>query len=109
MNIFTNLEQSKALKAAGFPQGKTERIHYQNPWNGDGYDCLRIIYAFPKENSDMKWWAKPSVGELMEELIKTFKGTDELRKVMERYLNWEKLDLLSTLVEAYLASNKEQS
>lgn len=107
MQIFTNLEQSKRLRDAGFPQNKSIRIHYQTSCNGGGYDCLRSIFAFPEQGSDeRKWWAKPCAQEIMEEMKSEsvavrYSGVLKLW-IVERGPNWiHDTDLMQALVDAY--------
>jgi hypothetical protein len=89
MQIFTDLSQSKRLKDAGFPQTGS----YTTIWDG------------PMEENMGQNIARPTVGELMEELRnKGEVGNTKLAQVFVMVLTTpigSQFDLLSALVEAY--------
>jgi hypothetical protein len=88
MNIFTTLEQSKRLKEAGFPQGRSYKL-----------------FQYPIQSEEPPV-SRPSAAEIMEEMKAQlgveFK-TQWCVRIWETHYSWsvENSDLLSALVEAY--------
>jgi hypothetical protein len=101
MNIFTDLSQSRRLKEAGFPQGKTQFV-WQNGKNFLATWCKRFDYA------------QPSVAEIMEEMRKHPVLKVHLFLIIKDWIisgfydfgDGVKHDLLSALVEAYCNMKK---
>jgi hypothetical protein len=105
MNIFTDLSQSRRLKDAGFPQGKSYKIWHESTISSIGsYLYKRAGFAMGDNDYDA-----PSAAEIMEEMRKHPVLKVHLFLIIKDWIisgfydfgDGVKHDLLSALVEAY--------
>jgi len=108
MNIFTTLEQSKALKEAGFPQGESNIVYYEDV-NPAGYTTWKYAFRVFVDTENWETIDTPSASEIMEEMKNKVIGLafrySEVRSEWIVEWRWETIwnaDLLSALVEAYI-------
>jgi hypothetical protein len=117
MNIFTTLEQSSRLKAAGFPQGKTEYGYVADPFFMGVSDSPKAwLLCQGRRNDAAHSYDAPTAAEIMEELRDEVQFVSWDSYTKKWYVKfWNKVEqasspaLLSTLVEAYVASRAQST